>query len=344
MAFADENFEIKPLSGEIWANSEIEVTITFRPRHGRRVRLAPVFDVIGRDERLPLWLTGDGIGPKGVLSYDVLDIGDIFVSSRNRYELSITNKGDIPAQWKLTEPTTPFAPSSVHAQGRHAGGGREAGDGRRRSARTSSASSARRSTIELQGSDEQLSCQIKGHVIGPTFAFDVDVIDFGLVSYEFLHQKTIVLTNTSDIAMDFVLSVPQDGTFVKKEFELEPCGSLQPGESQEVLMELVSTTVKSYDYYLTVDVLGVGQALLSMPIVAECRCRTCRSRSRRSATTSASCGTPTRWTWCWSTPPTICRPSTRSCPRRTQTKVVAEFVAQPATGTIPRHEDGVACA
>ena len=31
MGFADQNFEIKPMTGEIWANSEIEVTITFRP-------------------------------------------------------------------------------------------------------------------------------------------------------------------------------------------------------------------------------------------------------------------------------------------------------------------------
>ena len=66
--------------------------------------------MIGRDEHLPLWLTGNGIGPKGMLSYDVLDIGDVFINSRHRYELVITNKGDIPAAWRLRQPTTPFGP------------------------------------------------------------------------------------------------------------------------------------------------------------------------------------------------------------------------------------------
>ena len=72
MAFADQNFEIKPLSGEIWANSEIEVAVTFRPDTAADYACSVYLDVVGRDERLSLWLSGLGIGPKGVLSYDVL--------------------------------------------------------------------------------------------------------------------------------------------------------------------------------------------------------------------------------------------------------------------------------
>ena len=94
------------------SNSEIEVTITFRPDTAAEYACSAFLDVIGRDERLPLWLTGNGIGPKGMLSYDVLDIGDVFINSRHRYELVVTNKGDIPAAWRLRQPTTPFAPST----------------------------------------------------------------------------------------------------------------------------------------------------------------------------------------------------------------------------------------
>jgi hypothetical protein len=41
--------------------------------------------VIGRETRLPLQLRGTGIGPKAVFSYDVIDIGDVFVTSMHKY-------------------------------------------------------------------------------------------------------------------------------------------------------------------------------------------------------------------------------------------------------------------
>ena len=42
--------------------------------------------------------------------------------------------------------------------------------------------------VELDGSNERLTCQFKGHVIGPTFHFDVDVVEFGLCSFAFAHE------------------------------------------------------------------------------------------------------------------------------------------------------------
>jgi hypothetical protein len=51
-----------------------------------------------------------GIGPKACLNFDSLDIGDIFINSLHRYEVTITNMGDVPAEWKLVAPSTPFAP------------------------------------------------------------------------------------------------------------------------------------------------------------------------------------------------------------------------------------------
>lgn len=64
MLFADEIFEIRPLEGEIWAQSEIEVTVFFRPRTTTDYTSIAFLDCIGREERLPLRLGGGGIGPK----------------------------------------------------------------------------------------------------------------------------------------------------------------------------------------------------------------------------------------------------------------------------------------
>lgn len=64
MLFADEIFEIRPLEGEIWAQSEIEVTVFFRPRTTTEYVSSAFLDCVGREERLPLRLGGGGIGPK----------------------------------------------------------------------------------------------------------------------------------------------------------------------------------------------------------------------------------------------------------------------------------------
>lgn len=44
-----------------------------------------------------------------VLSFDVLDMGDIFINSKHAYEVTLLNKGDIAADWALQAPQTPFA-------------------------------------------------------------------------------------------------------------------------------------------------------------------------------------------------------------------------------------------
>ena len=83
--------------------------------------------------------------------------------------------------------------------------------------------------VELDGSNERLTCQFKGHVIGPTFHFDVDVVEYGLCSFALAHERTLELTNTADIGMDFILKIPQDGQYGAPEFLLEPSsGSLAP--------------------------------------------------------------------------------------------------------------------
>jgi len=249
------------------------VTITFAPNVSAEYKTTAFLDVVGRDDRLPLWISGTGVGPKACLSYDSLDLGDLFINSRHQYEFTIENRGDIPCTWELENPTTPFADIFEF------------------STRSGTLSVDSSSTIcvqlfstdklgdfdevyefKLHGSDEKLKFHFKGCIIGPTFHFDVDTIDFGLVSYEFLHSKNLMLYNTSEIPMTYSLSVPQDGAFVQKEFEITPSsGTLQPNDQQSVRIDLISTTLKEYEYSLAVDVDGVGKNLLSLPILADCQ-------------------------------------------------------------------------
>ncbi|KAJ1445550.1 hypothetical protein M885DRAFT_473458 [Pelagophyceae sp. CCMP2097] len=283
MVFADENFELKPLSGEVCALSEIEVSVTFRPETAADYACAAYLDVVGREERLPIQLGGVGIGPKGALSYDVLDMGDVFIGSEYAYDVAIANKGDIPATWRLSQLPPPQSPHP-QLRGRALASAFEfaprggclavggADDISVKFCGRTLGEFCELLEVQLEGSNETLTCQFKGHVIGPTFHFDCDLVDFGLCSFSFAHERTMTLTNTADIGMDFALGIPQDGRGAAAEFALEPRGGhLAAGEAVTIHLSFTPQAVKVFDFYLVVDVAGVGEALLSIPISAECQ-------------------------------------------------------------------------
>lgn len=70
----------------------------------------------------------------------------------------------------------------------------------------------------LEGSSEMLTLTFKGHVVAPTFRFSEDIIDFGKVSYKFPEIRTVYLTNTSEVDINYVVRVPGDGRSLTNEF------------------------------------------------------------------------------------------------------------------------------
>lgn len=65
-----------------------------------------------------------------------------------------------------------------------------------------------------------LTLTFKGHVVAPTFKFSDEIIDFGKVSYKFPEQKTVYLTNTSEVDISYVIRVPGDGRTLQTEFNI----------------------------------------------------------------------------------------------------------------------------
>src|SRR5690606_38348619 len=110
-----------------------------------------------------------------------------------------------------------------------------------------------------------------GKVVGPTFHFDVDHIDFGSVSYNFLNTQYVNLVNTSDINMNFELRVPEDGSLLQREFDIIPAsGTIEPHSQQKIKIEFLSNTIKKYKAHLVVDIDCVGTDLFALPITAQC--------------------------------------------------------------------------
>ena len=160
----------------------------------------------------------------------VSDIGDVFINLEQSYELSIMNKGDIVANWTFMPPHTRFGNKFTFYPKE---GSLKPGEVETLSIRFESDILGEFSEFfrfALQGNENMLECNIKGHVIGPTFHFDTSRIDFGVVSFDYLHSQTVRLVNTSSIPIVFNLHIPQDGVHNKKEFNVTPSrGTLMAG-------------------------------------------------------------------------------------------------------------------
>ena len=106
-----------------------------------------------------------------------------------------------------------------------------------------------------------------------------------------MNTQMCTLMNTALVPMTFQLRVPGDGVgdaitslddfdsiksesskshLPVKEFDIIPSvGTLQPQSELQVTVNFLSNSIKKYDLALVVDVDGVGEEILSLPITAK---------------------------------------------------------------------------
>ncbi|NWT91809.1 HYDIN protein, partial [Urocynchramus pylzowi] len=104
--FYDDIFSLEPKEGEIRPNCSAEISVFFKPQEARAYEQAVYCDVSGRENRLPLLLTGEGLGPRLHFHFEELNIGEVFVRTTHRYEAVLFNNGPIEAPFSLIPPTT----------------------------------------------------------------------------------------------------------------------------------------------------------------------------------------------------------------------------------------------
>ena len=116
-----------------------------------------------------------------------------------------------------------------------------------------------------------LTLTFKGHVVAPTFRFSEDIIDFGKISYKFTERRTVYLTNTSEVDINYVIRVPGDGRTLQNEFQIKnDRGRLEADKTAEIVIDFTPCMQQHYDNVLVVDLEGVGQDMLAIPIKANC--------------------------------------------------------------------------
>ncbi|KAG5849416.1 hypothetical protein ANANG_G00110170 [Anguilla anguilla] len=225
-------------------------------------------------------------------------MGNIFIGSRHTYEVLLSNKGLIDAPFRLVPPGSAlgrcfsFSPSEgtvPRGLPRHGGHLLLPHPGRLH----------RGVPLLCGGKPPSL-----GRVMGPTFHFSVPRLDFGDVAFGFPQTLTCCLNNTSLVPLTFGLRILGDGFGAPSvasvdqvsdlnrrewgtggaladrpvEFTVAPSsGTVRPQGVLDVKVTLCSNTVRLYSLALVVDVRGVGEEVLALPVTARVWCRLCGS-------------------------------------------------------------------
>ncbi|KAL6479129.1 hypothetical protein MHYP_G00125620 [Metynnis hypsauchen] len=297
LAFSDEHIIMEPQEGDIWPNRTAEISIIFKPREAKLYQHTVYCDVTGREARLPLRIKGEGIGPKLQFNFDQLDMGSIFIGSKHSYEVLVSNKGLIDAPYRLVPPSTAMGLcfSFNPTEGVVPPGACHALEVRFSSDKLGTFSEEFH--FSVVGNPQPLSLTFRGCVMGPMFHFNVPELNFGEVSFGFPNMLTCWLSNTSLVSMSFGLRIPGDGmerhsvTSMEqvsqldrnewrpadklsgrpREFKVTPSAGTIRAQSQiDIQVTLCSNTVQQYALALVVDVQGVGEEVLALPIRARC--------------------------------------------------------------------------
>eukprot|EP00955_Chlamydomonas_euryale_P060740 357809-Chlamydomonas_euryale.AAC.3 len=270
--FGDANFSCSPAEGTLWPHSEVEVIVQFTPDFTRDYEVTAYVDVQGASDRIPVLVRGTGLGPLAVFSYDVLDVGQAFCGVVHTYDVELQNRGKIDVNFSLVPPTSVFgAKFGFEPDAGHLAGG-EIQIIRVRLCSDVLGNFCETFKWAIAGSASPVELQLTGHVTGPSYEIDAEVLDFGLCSFGFRYTKELTLTNTCDIPMRFGWRVPADKDGPDREFHVVPArGQILPGGRQKVTVEFVSHSVQRYTgYVLALDIPIVGDGVACVPMEAEC--------------------------------------------------------------------------
>ncbi|XP_027128846.1 hydrocephalus-inducing protein homolog isoform X3 [Larimichthys crocea] len=289
---------VEPAEGEIWPNITTQFVIVFKPEEAKLYQETVYCDITGRQSRIPLTIKGEGVGPKIELSYNLMDMKNVFIGEKDCYEVLLCNRGLIDAPFKLSTPNTTFGRcfSLSPEEGLVPTGASQIVEVTFHTRILGTFSEDLLLTVT--GQPEPLTLTFRGCVIGPTFDFNVSDLNFGDVGFGFPKTLSCSLFNSSYVPMTFALRVLGDGLGSPSvtweqlsngskhnwqvsaardlyarpaEFTIRPAtGSVRSMSDITIKVTLCANTVRRYRLALVVDVEGVGEEIRTLPINARC--------------------------------------------------------------------------
>ncbi|CAN8186584.1 unnamed protein product [Coccothraustes coccothraustes] len=295
MLFSNDIFSFEPKEGEIRPNCSAEISVFFTPQAAQVYKQTAYCDISGRENRLPLLLIGEGLGPRLHFHFEEMNIGEVFVRVTHRYEAYLVNKGPIEASFKLIPPTTAMGSCFTFLPQEGIVAPQKLQVIKVTFCPTILGEFEEKFCFHVTESPKPVTFTVRGSVMGPTFHVDVPALHFGDISFGFPRTLKFCLFNTSLAPMAFSLYIPGDGfgepsvdsstqtckpssqTWRKedlrrpREFTISPCsGNVRALGSQDIKVTLCSNTVGEYNLELVLDVEDVGKKALALPLTARC--------------------------------------------------------------------------
>ncbi|KAK9687661.1 hypothetical protein QE152_g36095 [Popillia japonica] len=211
LLFLNPNWNICPLTGEVWPDNVCTFIITFAPTEAIHYETAGYLEVSGKEERLPLKLSGTGKGPCIEINVCELDANDIFLCSKHQYEISIRNKGYIPGTIAFRPQQLVFGgvltckPLSNHLE-----------PNRFASFVLTFTSNVQGKFVEeiefiIQESGEIKKIVFLGNIVCPLLSFDIKEVNFGKVTLGYPVTTSLNLINTTQVPIKYVAKFLEDG-------------------------------------------------------------------------------------------------------------------------------------
>lgn len=265
----DDSFIIEPNEGVVWPDSSIEVNVIFKPEYVGIHKKTIYCEISGRETRLPLRLKAEAFGPKAKLSYDVLEIQDVFIHTHHKYEMHIENIGGIDAHYSLIPLSSIFAPKFKF---KPSSGVLSVGQSQTIRIEFTSdllGEFSEEFLWELEGSPEPIPLLIRGKVIAPTFHFNHESIDFGKIPYGFTKKLELKIFNTSVVPLNYEIRI-ENPDIGPNELQISPrISTVSAKEAQSIFIEFTPMSSKLYETNLCIDAVGVTRDLVRIGFKAE---------------------------------------------------------------------------
>jgi hydrocephalus-inducing protein len=281
MCYENPYFQIEPISGKIWPNAKMTITVTFKPDKAKREMSEAYCDVTGLDKRLKLSMSGLGIGPKAKLSFSEYNLYDVPIKSQIPLpqKLVISNVGVIDCEFVIKPPNTPCG-KQFHFNS-YSGKLRPRGEKETGELAIPIDFHAERLgefsekfIVHILKSGADLPLIFKGHVIAPFCKFSRERIDFEKVSLGLDKKESVDLYNGSEVDIKYKLRISTDAkdlNTISTIFIIDRTeGVLGAGETTRINIAFKPEDERSYEIVLLLDMIDIGFDMLTLPITAVC--------------------------------------------------------------------------
>ena len=272
--FSSPCLRIYPLTGEVWPKGKQQIFAEFQPNKPQQNCVTAYLFNIETGQRTPYTFKCEGLPASADFNIHQINLGHVCLERIYEYKVILRNTGKIPLDFQLMPKELKnlvftFYPSKGHLnigesipiqiilEVNHVGQFNE--------------------TFEYRifGFEDRPGPRITlhGKAIGATFDISCRKIEFGTISYGFLYCHDFEITNTSDIPLDFSLTLAPNKSFEAREFKIIPdTGTIQGFAKQKVKVEFIPHSIQEYFVQLNLDSAKFEDRLFSLPITATCVC------------------------------------------------------------------------